>query len=121
MPKILVADDSRFQVELLSNWLSEKGATVVVAGDALQAWMKALRTEPDAIILDINMPGGTGLEVLKRLRLSAKTQHIPVIVVSSNQESEQSARSLGAAEFLPKPLDSELLAQALTRLLGQQF
>lgn len=120
MPKILIADDSRFQVQLLATHLTPKGFTVVSAADALQTWMTALREKPDAILLDINMPGGTGIEVLKRLRISAKTQHIPVIVVSGNSDEkiERSARELGACEFLHKPVDVEALEKKLTELVG---
>jgi len=65
MAKILIADDSRFQVQLVSSCLTPRGFSVVSAGDALQTWMMALREKPEAIVLDINMPGGTGIEVLK--------------------------------------------------------
>jgi two-component system, OmpR family, response regulator len=68
MFKILVADDSHFQIALLTTALQEKGFEVVVAQDACQAGMVARRTAPDAIVLDINMPGGSGIEVLRRLR-----------------------------------------------------
>src|ERR1035441_5396559 len=87
MLKILIADDSRFQRQLLASLLSSKDFEPLFAVDALQAWMAALRSAPQLILLDINMPGGTGIEVLKRLRMSTKTQHIPVIVVSRDRES----------------------------------
>jgi len=121
MPNILIADDSRFQVQLLSGWLAESGFAVVTAFDALQAWMSALRAAPDAIILDINMPAGSGLEVLKRLRMSTKTRHIPVIVVSGDNkpEVEEAARGLGVADFLHKPVEREQLCDTLSRVLGQ--
>lgn len=120
MAKILIADDSRFQVQLMATHLTPKGFAVVSAADALQTWMTALREKPDAILLDINMPGGTGIEVLKRLRMSAKTQHIPVIVISGNSEAsiEETARELGACEFLHKPVDVEALGTKLAQLLG---
>ena len=53
------------------------------------------------------MPGGSGIEVLKRLRRSTKTKHIPVVVVSGSNDSDirQVALELGAAEFLRKPVD----------------
>ena len=115
MPKILIADDSRFQRELLASFLSPKGFEAVFAVDALQAWMAALRSVPQLIVLDINMPGGTGIEVLKRLRMSSKTQHIPVIVVSGeeNPATEAMARSLGAVGFLHKPVEAEQLCAAV--------
>ena len=120
MSKILVADDSRFQVALLTQTLKEKGFEVVVAQDALQAGMVALRTAPDAIVLDINMPGGSGIEVLKRLRHSTKTQHIPVVVVSSNEDLDvrHVATELGVAEFLSKPVDPDHLCKVLLSLVS---
>ncbi len=120
MAKILIADDSRFQVGLLSKSLEESGFEVVSALDALQAWMIALRSAPDAIVLDINMPGGSGIEVLRRLRMSIKTQRIPVVVVSGSTEDsiEELAKRLGAAEFFPKPVDPGRLCDTLLHLLS---
>ena len=121
MARILIADDSRFQVQMLASWLTPMGFEVVFAVDALQTWMTALRSNPDLILLDINMPGGTGIEVLKRLRLSNKTQHISVIVVSGekNPATEAKARSLGAADFLHKPVNQEQLRLSLDRALNK--
>ncbi len=115
MPKILIADDSRFQRQLLASFFSPSEFEPVFAVDALQAWMAALRSAPQLILLDINMPGGTGIEVLKRLRMSTKTQHIPVIVVSSEESpaTESMARSLGAVGFLHKPVEQEQLCAAV--------
>jgi PleD family two-component response regulator len=120
MPKILIADDSRFQREALASFLKPKGFEAVFAVDALQAWMVALRSSPQLILLDINMPGGTGIEVLKRLRMSTKTQHIPVIVISGeeNSETESVARNLGAADYLHKPVEEERLCAAVDRALN---
>ena len=119
MSKILVADDSRFQVALLTKALQEKGFEVVVAQDAMQAGMVALRTAPDAIVLDINMPGGSGIEVLKRLKRSTKTQRIPVVVVSGSDDSDvrQIAMELGVTAFLTKPVDLDQLCTTLSGLL----
>ena len=119
MPKILIADDSRFQRELLASYLSPKGFEAVFAGDALQAWIAALRSDPQLILLDINMPGGTGIEVLKRLRMSTKTQHIPVIVFSGeeNPATEAMALSLGAVGYLHKPVEEEKLCAAVDHAL----
>lgn len=120
MAKILIADDSRVQIHIFSAFLAAKGFTVAVAVDALQAWMSALREMPDAIVLDVNMPAGSGVEVLRKLRMSIKTQHIPVVVVTgtSDPETERKARELGAAEFLHKPVDPGQLHAILARLLA---
>ncbi len=122
MPKVLIADDSRFQAQLLATYLRPKGFDFVFAADALQAWTAALRSGPELILLDINMPGGTGVEVLKRLRMSTRTQHIPVIVVSGEQNAsiESTVRDLGAADFLRKPVEQDQLCATVDRVLSSQ-
>jgi two-component system cell cycle response regulator len=119
MPKILIADDSRFHVRLLAAYLTPRGFDVIFASDALQAWTAALRSNPDLILLDINMPGGTGIEVLKRLRISTKTQHIPVIVISGDERAATKSlvRDLGAADFLQKPVEQGELCVTVDRVL----
>jgi len=116
---ILIADDDRVLAQLLSSRLTKTNYTVVVSYDAMHAFMTAMKLAPSAVILDINMPGGTGLEVLKRLKSSSKTSLIPVIVLSGSVDPAdvQNVIDLGADEFLGKPPDFERLQGALTRLL----
>lgn len=117
MAKILVADDSRFQVQLLSSYLSADGHQVITAMDAMQASMAALRELPDAIVLDINMPGGTGFAVLKRLKASTKTCHIPVVIVSGNEMGPGHVKEIGAARFLHKPVEADVLRETINQIV----
>ena len=119
--KILLADDDRVLTTLLTGRLRPRGVEVVVAHDAMQALMSAMRSPPDAIVLDIQMPGGTGLEVLRKLKTSSKTSSIPIIVLSGSgtKDTPREVTALGAAEFLLKPVDPEALYQALCRATGQ--
>jgi len=82
MPKILIADDSRFQVQLLASYLG-KGFEVTSASDALQAWMGALRSKPDVILLDLLMPRLDGFGVLSYLHHTPSYRDIPVIVLTA--------------------------------------
>ena len=116
--KILVADDDKVTLETLSAQLRGAGFQVVTAMDAMQAFMAAQRSNPDAVLLDIQMPGGTGLDTLKRLHASTKTQAIPVIAISAHPKLGPQAMALGAVEFLAKPLDFERLRGTLARLLA---
>ncbi len=116
--KILVADDDKVTLETLSAQLRGAGFQVVTAMDAMQAFMAAQRSNPDAVLLDIQMPGGTGLDTLKRLQASTKTQAIPVIAISAHPKLGPQAMALGAVEFLAKPLDFERLRGTLARLLA---
>ncbi len=118
--KILVADDDKVTLETLGAQLRGAGFQVITAMDAMQAFMSAQRNGPDAVLLDIQMPGGTGLDTLKRLRSSSKTQNIPVIAMSAMKDPEWGKRALdlGALEFLSKPLDFQRLRDTLSRLLS---
>lgn len=119
--KVLIADDSRVHVHLLTGWLRDLGLEVVAAFDAAQALMIGIRSQPDAIVLDINMPAGSGIDVLKRLKTSSKTMHIPVLVVSGNAgcETRDLVKRLGAADLLEKPLDCKQFSDIISGLVGQ--
>lgn len=118
--RILVADDDRIVVTLVAGLLRNKGYQVVPVFDAMQAFMFAMRPPaPDAIILDINMPGGTGIEALRRLKSSLNTALIPVIVLSGTIDPQmpEKVKSLGADAFLGKPVDAAALFAALAKVL----
>jgi CheY-like chemotaxis protein len=120
--RILVADDDRVLSQLICAVVREAGHVPIPAYDAMQAMMFAIRPPiPDCIILDINMPGGTGIETLRKLKLSARTAAIPVIVITGSTDAgvEDQVRSLGAATFLGKPIVPEALLVALRKALGQ--
>lgn len=120
--KLLIADDDRVLTHLLASRLRTMGWTVTVAFDAMQAMMFAMRVQPDVILLDINMPGGTGVEALKKLKASNRTSMIPVVILSGSIESgdEIMVRALGAEGFLRKPADIDAIHSALCGLTGLQ-
>jgi CheY-like chemotaxis protein len=117
---ILVADDDPITVQMLSGVLKAAGFTVSVAQDAMQAVMLAMRNAFDAVILDIGMPGGTGLQVLERLKATTKTRNVPIIVVTGLTDRALPARvrAMGAKEFFSKPITPEQLREALDRVLA---
>ena len=119
MATVLIADDSRVHVQLLTDWLQDLGLEVIATFDAIQAWVTAMRTQPNLIILDINMPGGSGIEVLKRLKNSTKTRDIPVLVISGNAgpDIRDLVKRLGAFELLQKPLNGEALCAIVSPLV----
>jgi DNA-binding response OmpR family regulator len=118
--KLLIADDDRALSLLLSTRLRAKGWSVEIAHDAMQALMFAIRSAPHAIMLDIAMPGGTGIDALKKLKMSAKTAQIPVVVLSGSIEpkDEPDVLALGAAAFMRKPPDVDILNELLLKLVG---
>ena len=118
MPTVLVADDSKVQVQQLSYWLQDLGCKVIVAMDAPQAVKKVFQTLPDAIILDLNLPTGSGITVLRELKSSPKTSRIPVLVVSGSAVSmEPLVCSMGAVGYLRKPVTFEGFSFAMAQIL----
>ena len=118
---ILIADDDRVLTGVLSARLKKEGHRVVVAFDAMQAIMAALRNPPSAVLLDVNMPGGTGLQVLRQLRNNTKTSQVPIIVISGSlePETEKQVRELGADDYVRKPPDYEQLLARINQLVKQ--
>jgi CheY-like chemotaxis protein len=116
--KILVADDDPTFVRLFTETFAKRGWAVVSAVDAMQALMVTQRDPGiDLILLDIGMPGGTGLRTLERLKASSKTIGIPVIVVTGSDDPEmpEKVKALGAAACLRKPVDPNALADKIER------
>jgi CheY-like chemotaxis protein len=120
--RILVADDDRVISTLICGVLAKAGHRPTPARDAMQALMFAMRSPaPELILLDVNMPGGTGVEALRKLKLSARTSGIPVIVVSGVDDPAmpQRMRELGALDVLAKPVDAERLLAAVDHAVGR--
>jgi CheY-like chemotaxis protein len=118
--KVVVADDDAVVIQILSMGLRKRGFEVVTALDAMQAVMATMKNAPDAVVLDLNMPGGTGVEAIRRLKNSTKTNMIPVVAItgSATPEARQSALDLGAVECIEKPVDLDALAGLLAGLTG---
>ncbi len=125
-PAVLIAEDDAIYVRLLSDVVVAEGWTAVTATDAAQAVMYATRSDPFAVLLDINMPAGSGVTALDRIKKNAKTRNLPILVVTGSTEPglERRVRELGATAIVSKPFDpSELrlfLRQALAHREAQR-
>ena len=118
--KVLVADDDKIVMQVITAGLRKRGIETIAAFDAMQAVMGTMRNQPDAVVMDLNMPGGTGVEAVKRIKANSKTGMIPIVAItgSATAEARQSALDLGAAECLEKPVDLDALADLLKRLVA---
>ena len=118
---VLIADDDRVTATLIAGRLKASGYQTTMAFDAMQALMMVMRTAPDVVLLDVNMPGGNGVQALQRIKANSKTTHIPVIVLTGSTDPQLPAkvREMGAADFLQKPVDFQKLEALLSQLTGQ--
>lgn len=118
-PKVLIIDDDEQFTFLVASHLRSAGFPSVIAVDAMQGFMYALRESPGLILLDMNMPAGGGMFLLERLVKTGKTQLVPIIVITARPEPEveAQAKAKGAVAFLSKPIDRETLIGAVEAAL----
>jgi signal transduction histidine kinase/ActR/RegA family two-component response regulator len=112
---IVVIEDDRPSLDLLTAYLSGAAIAVVTARDGQSGLEAVRRTLPSAVLLDIRLPGIDGWAVLKTLKEDPETSPIPVIVVSIVDERSRGA-ALGAAGYLVKPVSRDDLLGALTAI-----
>ena len=103
MTKILLVDDSKFLRMATERALLHAGYEVATAGDGMQAFKLAQKEQPDLILLDMLLPGMTGLDVLKALKKDPLTQGIAVVAFTGlSQKNSERLKKDGAIAFLDK-------------------
>jgi CheY-like chemotaxis protein/anti-sigma regulatory factor (Ser/Thr protein kinase) len=111
-PLILVVDDELSARELLASYLEPAGYAIAMASSGAEAIAKAGELLPDAITLDIQMPGRSAFETIFELKNTPATADIPVIVVSVVDQKKMGL-ALGAVEYLVKPVNKDIFLEAI--------
>lgn len=121
-PTILVIEDYSDTRELLSVLLYRKGYKVVQAASGLEGLVKAGKTYPDLILLDLALPEMDGIEAARRIHDTPDLSHIPIFVVSAylDPEIEAEVRAAGCLEMFSKPFDFESLLETISITLGER-
>ena len=112
---VLVIENDQNFAKVLLEMAREKGFKGVVELDGEAGLAAAREIRPDAITLDIDMPGMNGLEVLDRLKRDPETRHVPVHIISGVEEKREGLKA-GAIAFLAKPVSKEALDSAFARI-----
>ena len=113
----LIVDDDPTVRDLMKRQLQRDGFGVLIAEDGPLGVKMAIEKRPDAIVLDILMPGMDGWSVLRTLKASEETANIPVIMASILDEKNRGF-SLGAADYLSKPVERDRLISSIEKLIG---
>jgi CheY-like chemotaxis protein len=118
--RILVVDDDPIVLRLTSILFNRAGHEVHVATDGVEGLAKVDEIKPDLVILDVMMPGLSGLEVCQRLRANPATARLPVLLLSATEPTSWGAAGdplAGANGFIKKTASAdELLARAASML-----
>ncbi|MGK7942622.1 MAG: PleD family two-component system response regulator [Crocosphaera sp.] len=115
MRKILVVDDMKAELDLISQYLMKAGYTVVTANDGKEALEKVIDNQPDAILTDWMMPNMGGLDLCRQLKKKPETAAIPVIACTAkNRDVDKMwARRQGVKGYVVKPCTKEDIISAL--------
>lgn len=115
MKTILLIEDDQKITLAMGIRLKAMGYEVATAADAVTAVAQARKSNPDCVLIDINLPGGDGFLVAQRLQSLMQTSATPVIFITASKQAglKERAKEMGAVAFLEKPFDATQLADAI--------
>lgn len=104
--KILIADDDQPILSYMQRKFTKLGYEVYVAGNGEEALQQIFSCLPDIVLLDVKMPGLSGIEVCKRMRADDRTKKTPILLLSARAQSAEVKEGLnaGADKYLCKPM-----------------
>jgi CheY-like chemotaxis protein len=117
-PVILVVDDDGPILTLMRNLLKEFGFQAVTAGTGSEAIDVARQQRPALVLLDKNMPGMTGDQVIRRLRGEPGLDNLPILILSGERLTRDDLAKLGADGAVQKPFDVTLLIDQIRKYVG---
>ena len=120
LPTIMVVDDSLTVRKITSRLLARSGYQVITAKDGVDALEQLVDVLPDVMLLDVEMPRMDGFELTKRLRQDARTQDLPIIMITSRtaDKHHRYAMELGVNEYMGKPYQEEELLENIARFVA---
>ncbi|MEM8778097.1 MAG: response regulator [Cyanobacteria bacterium P01_G01_bin.49] len=120
MSKILVVDDMQAELDLISQYLTQAGYSVVTAINGQEALKKVTDSKPDAIVTDWMMPEMGGLDLCRKLRKNPDTANIPVVACTAKSRDVDKMWALkqGVKAYLVKPCTSEELINAVREAIS---
>ncbi len=120
---ILIVDDDPDIVRLIKTYLSKNNYKILEASNGESAMDLVASKHPDLVVLDVNMPGLSGLEVCRNLRADKKTQNIPIIILSARKDDIDKVLGLefGADDYVTKPFNVNELVLRINGVLKSRL
>jgi twitching motility two-component system response regulator PilH len=119
MARVLIIDDSPTETHRLTGMLEKNGYEVLAADSGEAGYSMALREQPDAILMDIVLPGVNGFQATRQLSKASETEHIPVIIVTTKDQETDKVWGMrqGAKAYLTKPVNEKDLISILKEVI----
>lgn len=120
--RIFIVDDNAANVKLVEFLLSSRGYQVRTAADAAQALSTLGDFSPQLILMDLQLPGMDGFELMRLLRAGTKARDVRIVAVTAytSKDAERRARSAGCDEYVAKPIDTQRLPRLVADCLARQ-
>lgn len=109
MIKLLLVDDEKGLCDYLKDFFSSRGHKVFTATSAKDALSLVEKESPELVLLDVNMPDASGLEVLRMIKKNSPQTKVIMVTVSDDQDTREKAKLFGADEFVRKPFTTDYL------------
>ena len=119
--KILIVDDAGYIRVLFKEALKQEGYIIETAESALDAYEKIKTFEPNLILLDINLPGASGIEILKQIRKEGDYTPVIMITAVSLKDKVIEASKYGISGYLTKPVDINDLKSRIKKVLEERY
>jgi twitching motility two-component system response regulator PilH len=118
MSSVLIVDDSPTEVHVFRGWLEKQGHQVMTAESGADGIAKARAEKPDAIIMDVVMPGMSGFQATRQLSRDAETSDIPVLIVTTKDQETDKIWGMrqGAVDYLVKPITEDQLTAKIKEI-----
>lgn len=114
--RIVVVDDEEKLCTLVSRFLTERGYEVATATNGTQALAEIERLRPEVVLLDVIMPGLTGIELLKLIRDRAFPPRVIMVTANDEQDIARQAMQEGAEAYMCKPVNFDELDRVISRI-----
>lgn len=120
MKTILVVDDTKSQLDMMANYLTKAGYTIITANNGEEAIALTESNKPDAIVTDWMMPNMGGLDVCRKLKKNPDTENIPVVACTAKDRDVDRMWALkqGVKAYVTKPFTEQELVSAVKGIIG---
>lgn len=120
MPKVLIVDDSPTETHVMRVALEKNGFEVLTADDGESGLKLARESLPDAVIMDVVMPGVNGFQATRKLSKDPETSKIPVVIVTNKDQPTDKVWGMrqGAVAYMTKPVSGEELIAKIREVIG---
>jgi CheY-like chemotaxis protein/signal transduction histidine kinase/CHASE3 domain sensor protein len=118
-PTVVIVEDDQNFADILQDYSRDHGYRAIMVHEGTKAVEIIRENQPDAVILDIMLPGKDGWQILKELKRLEDTAHIPVHLMSAGEAAENQVKREGAISFLKKPIDASALDKLFNDIMQQ--